>query len=72
MNDIHNSFPQLSNSTNRNLMSGFHHQHFGAEYEPVITFVDSPPNSEESWPGKLPIRKVSLYKTKNESIKISL
>ncbi|XP_013113639.2 uncharacterized protein LOC106091612 isoform X1 [Stomoxys calcitrans] len=35
---------------NRNLMSGFLHQHFGAEYEPVITFVDSPPNSEESWP----------------------
>ncbi|XP_075168076.1 transcription factor CP2 like gemini isoform X2 [Haematobia irritans] len=31
-------------------MSGFLHQHFGTEYEPVITFVDSPPNSEESWP----------------------
>lgn len=43
---------QLSNTTNRSLMNGFHHQHFGAEYEPVITFVDSPPNSEESWPGR--------------------
>ncbi|KAM7344722.1 transcription factor CP2 like gemini [Cochliomyia hominivorax] len=50
LQQISTNISQLSNTTNRNLMNGFHHQHFGAEYEPVITFVDSPPNSEESWP----------------------
>lgn len=32
-------------------MNAFQHHHFNAEYEPIITFVDSPPNSEESWTG---------------------
>ncbi|XP_037717801.1 upstream-binding protein 1 isoform X4 [Drosophila subpulchrella] len=34
---------------NRHFISGYHHQHIGSDYEQVINFVDSPPNSEESW-----------------------
>ncbi|XP_034122289.1 hybrid signal transduction histidine kinase A isoform X5 [Drosophila guanche] len=34
---------------NRHFISGYHHQHIGTDYEQVINFVDSPPNSEESW-----------------------
>ncbi|XP_030388317.1 upstream-binding protein 1 [Scaptodrosophila lebanonensis] len=33
----------------RHFISGYHHQHIGSDYEQVINFVDSPPNSEESW-----------------------
>lgn len=40
---------QHTNYTNRNLMNGFH-SHIAGDYEQVLTFVDSPPNSEESWP----------------------
>ncbi|XP_068147743.1 putative uncharacterized protein DDB_G0282129 isoform X1 [Drosophila tropicalis] len=51
--------PQISNNNgvggnlnqlqNRHFISGYHHQHIGSDYEQVINFVDSPPNSEESW-----------------------
>ncbi|XP_037942084.1 nuclear transcription factor Y subunit gamma-like [Teleopsis dalmanni] len=48
-----NSSTSLSNqhftNTNRNYNSGYHHQHISADYETVINFIDSPPNSEESW-----------------------
>ncbi|XP_037942298.1 upstream-binding protein 1-like isoform X2 [Teleopsis dalmanni] len=50
-----NSSTSLSNqhftNTNRNYNSGYHHQHISADYETVINFIDSPPNSEESWTG---------------------
>ncbi|EDV58148.1 upstream-binding protein 1 isoform X1 [Drosophila erecta] len=39
----------LNQIQNRHLISGYHHQHIGSDYEQVINFVDSPPNSEESW-----------------------
>ncbi|KAH8272898.1 hypothetical protein KR018_008412 [Drosophila ironensis] len=38
-----------NNIQNRHFISGYHHQHIGSDYEQVINFVDSPPNSEESW-----------------------
>uniref|UniRef100_A0A1A9ZB30 Uncharacterized protein n=1 Tax=Glossina pallidipes TaxID=7398 RepID=A0A1A9ZB30_GLOPL len=44
-----NTSQQHTNYTNRNLMNGFH-SHLTTDYEQVLTFVDSPPNSEESWP----------------------
>ncbi|XP_016928985.3 upstream-binding protein 1 isoform X3 [Drosophila suzukii] len=39
----------LNQIQNRHFISGYHHQHIGSDYEQVINFVDSPPNSEESW-----------------------
>ncbi|KRF80151.1 probable basic-leucine zipper transcription factor F isoform X2 [Drosophila virilis] len=39
----------LNQIQNSHFISGYHHQHIGSDYEPVINFVDSPPNSEESW-----------------------
>ncbi|BFG03996.1 hybrid signal transduction histidine kinase A [Drosophila madeirensis] len=39
----------LNQIENRHFISGYHHQHIGTDYEQVINFVDSPPNSEESW-----------------------
>ncbi|XP_017066532.2 homeobox protein 5 isoform X1 [Drosophila eugracilis] len=60
-NNINNSSNNQSNNTNnsvsenlnqiqnRHFISGYHHQHIGSDYEQVINFVDSPPNSEESW-----------------------
>ncbi|XP_062141828.1 uncharacterized transmembrane protein DDB_G0285607-like [Drosophila sulfurigaster albostrigata] len=39
----------LNQVQNRHFISGYHHQHIGSDYEQVINFVDSPPNSEESW-----------------------
>ncbi|XP_016971478.1 upstream-binding protein 1 isoform X2 [Drosophila rhopaloa] len=57
-NNIHNSNnnQNTTNNTNtnnsiqnRHFISGYHHQHIGSDYEQVINFVDSPPNSEESW-----------------------
>ncbi|XP_070069310.1 upstream-binding protein 1 isoform X4 [Drosophila takahashii] len=55
-NNINNSSnnQNTNNNTNnsiqnRHFISGYHHQHIGSDYEQVINFVDSPPNSEESW-----------------------
>ncbi|KAH8356703.1 hypothetical protein KR200_004703 [Drosophila serrata] len=56
-NQNHNSNTNTNNSVsenlnqiqNRHFISGYHHQHIGSDYEQVINFVDSPPNSEESW-----------------------
>ncbi|KAH8299788.1 hypothetical protein KR044_005947 [Drosophila immigrans] len=45
----------LNQVQNRHFISGYHHQHIGSDYEQVINFVDSPPNSEESWTGKAQI-----------------
>ncbi|KPU75956.1 uncharacterized protein Dana_GF12780, isoform B [Drosophila ananassae] len=44
-----NSNNNNTNIQNRHFISGYHHQHISSDYEQVINFVDSPPNSEESW-----------------------
>ncbi|XP_017000222.2 upstream-binding protein 1 isoform X1 [Drosophila takahashii] len=49
-NNTNNSVSETLNQIqNRHFISGYHHQHIGSDYEQVINFVDSPPNSEESW-----------------------
>ncbi|XP_017037156.1 uncharacterized protein gem isoform X1 [Drosophila kikkawai] len=49
-NNTNNSVSEnLNQIQNRHFISGYHHQHIGSDYEQVINFVDSPPNSEESW-----------------------
>ncbi|KAL7737667.1 hypothetical protein ACLKA6_006071 [Drosophila palustris] len=51
-NTIHthqNNGENINQIQNRHFISGYHHQHIGSDYEQVINFVDSPPNSEESW-----------------------
>lgn len=42
-----NNNSQILNKTNRYYINGYSHHQIASDY--VITFVDSPPNSEESW-----------------------
>ncbi|XP_017087287.2 upstream-binding protein 1 isoform X1 [Drosophila bipectinata] len=48
-NQNNNNSNNSTSIQNRHFISGYHHQHISSDYEQVINFVDSPPNSEESW-----------------------
>ncbi|XP_067629478.1 uncharacterized protein gem isoform X2 [Eurosta solidaginis] len=45
-----NNNSQILSKTNRCFINGYSHQKIASDY--IITFVDSPPNSEESWKGR--------------------